>query len=245
MMGSRLALWLSTVTRYVSVLTNFATLAIVSRLLKPEEIGLFVLGSAVVLLAQTLREFGPINYLIQRPLLTDEDVRGPFTVMALLSGTVAAGLVIGAPWLAMAYGEPGLILFLRVAAASTLMDLFSHPIIALLSREMAFGKVAAISMFNSALNLAASVLMASLGFGFMSLAWAWLASSIGNGLLALWLRPQPRIFLPSITGWRDMLAFGIATAATMYCRHSLTRFPTCYSAVSARRRSSEYTIERS
>jgi len=53
--------------KYVGLAINLATAAIVARLLTPDEIGVFVVGAAVVMLAESLREFGTGSYIVQRP----------------------------------------------------------------------------------------------------------------------------------------------------------------------------------
>src|SRR5262245_1774277 len=99
-MTVRRALLLATVDRYFGMEVNFATLAIVSRLLAPNEIGIFVLGSAVVIIAQSLRAFGSTTYLIQKADLSLQEVRGAVTAVAVISLMIAAGLATGAPWIA-------------------------------------------------------------------------------------------------------------------------------------------------
>ncbi len=208
-MEFRLALLLAMVSSYTSVIANFATLAIVSRLLSPSEVGLFVLGNAVVLVCQALREFAPCHYLIQRPVLEESDVRSGITVMVLVNLGIAISLVLASPWVSHAYQAPELTLFLQIAAVATLLDMFSHPIIALLSREMAFGKVAIFNIFNSLFYLLSSITFLYMGLGFVGLAWAWLATSIANAVLAFFLKPGAHFFRPSKAQWRDVFVYGM------------------------------------
>ena len=221
----RRAFLLATADRYFSMLANFATLAIVSRLLLPEEIGIFVLGTAAVTLAQSLCAFGTPTYIVQKPQLTTDDVRGSFTIMVVIGVAIAAGLAISAPWIAAAYGEPRLVLFLWLASVCTVVDLFATVIFALFSREMAFGKLAVLGMSNAILHMVVVVVLAAMGFGFMSFAWAWFISAIANGALALWMRPGLRIFLPSATGWRDMLAFSSLNGCNIVLRQVFDQLP--------------------
>ena len=190
-MAFRLALFLAMLSSYVGVIANFVTLAVISRLLGPYEVGLFVLGNAVVVLSASLREFAPCHYLIQRPSLLDEDIRGGITVITLLNCAIAAGLIVGAPLVAAAYGEPNFTLFLTIAAAATLLDSISHPIAALLSREMAFGKLAIFNIFNSVFYLLAAISLVYFGFGFVGLAWAWLITLSRTRLLPLLFDRHP------------------------------------------------------
>ena len=206
-MTVRRALLLATADRYFGMAANFATLAIVSRLLAPGEIGIFVLGSAVVAMALSLRAFGSTTYLIQKVHLSPQEVRGAATAVAAISLIIAAGLAIGAPWIADMCAESRLVVMIRVAALCTIADMVTMVIVALLSRDMAFGNVAMIGMAGTSANAIVGIALAKLGFGFMCFAWAWLASAMASCLLAVYLRPQLRIFLPSMTGWGEMLAY--------------------------------------
>lgn len=207
-MAFRFALFLAMLSSYVGVIVNFVTLAVISRLLSPYEVGLFVLGNAVVVLSTSLREFAPCHYLIQRPVLVNDDIRGGITVMAVVNCAIAGGLVLGAPLVAAAYGEPDFTLFLTIAAASIVLDSVPHPIVALLCRDMAFGRLAVFNIFNSIFYLLTAISLVYLGFGFVGLAWAWLITSVANSVLALALRPGLHIFKPSGANWRDVSAYG-------------------------------------
>lgn len=212
-MALRLAFFLSMVSSYASIIANFAILAFVSRILTPADVGLFVLGNAVVMIFQSLKEFAPCHYFIQRPQLLSHDLRGGITVMGLMNVAIAAGLVLVAPIVSAAYEAPALIPFLQIAAAAVIVDTLAHPIVALLSRDMAFGKVALFTIFNSAFYLITSVTLLLLGSGFLGLAWAWLITSFANAWLALSWRPDILTIRPSLAQWRDVLEYGMRTGS--------------------------------
>ncbi|WP_244514711.1 lipopolysaccharide biosynthesis protein [Ensifer sp. LCM 4579] len=208
------ALLLSTGERYFALVSNFVTVAAVSRILTPAEIGVSVIGMAIVGIAMSAREFASANFLIQHPHLTRADVRGAFTVMVLFTSTVTIALAFSAPLLAGAYGDERLAPYLRVIAAAFFLDLMAAPIITLLRRDMDFGKVAAINISGAVAATAVTISLALLGFSYMSFAWAWVASAVVTGLLAVGLSRQFWIFKPSLVGWRAMVAFGGYNGAT-------------------------------
>ena len=208
MNGVRRALIFTIGDRYFALASNFSTIAIASRLLTPEEIGLSVIGMAIVGLALAGREFASGNYLIQHSELTLRDIRAAFTVMLALTLTITITLAAFAPALAQAYGEPRLVAYLRVVCASILTELVTTTIVALLRRDMAFGKVAIINIAYAATASCVTVVLAVLGFSYMSFAWAWLCGAGVGASLALFLRADLRIFVPSLQGWRSVLAFG-------------------------------------
>ncbi|MFD1981399.1 oligosaccharide flippase family protein [Mesorhizobium newzealandense] len=208
MLSVKRALLMSVGERYVLLVTNFATAALVSRILTPKEIGVSVIGMAIMAIALSLREFSSSSFLIQRKELSREDIRGASTVTFILTGVVAAALVVASPFLASFYSEPNLAPYFRVISVCLFLDASFTLIIALLRREMSFGKVAAIDITGAVINSAATIVLALAGFSYMSFAWAWL---MGSGLaagLALALCPNFWMFRPSLANWRGMISFG-------------------------------------
>jgi O-antigen/teichoic acid export membrane protein len=218
MAAIRRAFLLATADRYFGVVINFLAVVAVSRLLKPREIGLWVICSAVVGMASSVREFASYNFLIQRQELDRDDIRSAFTAMLALTLLIAAALWLLAPWIAAAYQEDGVAPYMRVTAASLLFELFAAPIVALLRRELAFGKVALINVANAAVNAGFVVTLAARGFSYMSFAWASLLAAATTGILALCLRPGLWVFRPSLSRWGDPLTFGsyYGTNAVLY-----------------------------
>lgn len=208
------ALLLSTGERYFALASNFVTVALVSRIMTPEEIGVSVIGMAIVGIAMSGREFASANFLIQRQDLTRDEIRGAFTVMLLLTMMITSILALIASPLAGAYGEPRLVPYLRVIAASLFLELIATPILTLLRRDMAFDKVAIINVCGAMTAAIVTCTLALMGFSYMSFAWAWFASAAVTGLLAVSLYRQFWMFKPSLGRCRDMLAFGGYNGAT-------------------------------
>ncbi|GGF54405.1 sugar transporter [Azorhizobium oxalatiphilum] len=207
-MAIKRALFLSTGDRYFALACNFATVAAMSRLLTPEEIGISVIGMAVVGIALAAREFVSTSFLIQRQHLSREDVRATFTAMLVVTAIIGSALAFAAPALAELYGEPNLTPYLHVTAACLFVDLAGIQIGALLRREMAFGKVAAVNASGVAVGAVATVWLAWAGFSYMSFAWGWLATSVVTAVVALWLQPHFWMFVPSFRHWRELAEFG-------------------------------------
>lgn len=208
MLSVKRALLMSVGERYVLLVTNFATAALVSRILTPREIGVSVIGMAIMAIALSLREFSSSSFLIQRKELSREDIRCAFTVTFILTGVIAAALVVASPFLASFYSEPNLVPYFRVISVCLFLDASFTLTTALLRRDMSFGKIAAIDIAGAVTTSAATIALALSGFSYMSFAWAWL---IGSGLaagLALALCPYFWMFKPSLANWRGMISFG-------------------------------------
>ena len=194
--------------RYFTLAVGFLTVAVVSRQLRPEEIGISLVGLAVVGFFATAREFASPNFLIQHRQLSLDEIRKSFSVLLVLTLVIAGGLFSSATWVAERYGDARLTPFLRVLPLAMLFDAVSATVISLLRREMAIAKVA---MINASIAIATSTMTVGLalcGFSYMSFAWANLASASVGAALALVLYPDHRIFKPLFRGWRGLLTFG-------------------------------------
>jgi O-antigen/teichoic acid export membrane protein len=216
MSGIRWALAVTTAERYLSMALHFAMTIVISRLLTPAEIGVWAIGLATATTALALREFASGNYLIQRADLSQDDVRGAFTVMLLVSLAIAAAIVIASSAIAAFYNEARLMSYLRVAAVAIVFEVIGAPLIALMRRNMAFGDIAVINIANAVIFAGLSVTLAALGFSYMSFAWAWAAAAAVSGALTIYYRPDFWVFRPTLGQWRDMLKFGGYNGANVF-----------------------------
>ena len=123
--------------QYFRLAINFASIATVSRLLTPTEIGVAVIGTGIMAIALGLREFASSDFLIQRKEVVQEDLRTAFTLAFLLTAVITAALFVLAPWFGGWYGEEQLARFLRIAALAGLIEALSLPVRGLLRREIA------------------------------------------------------------------------------------------------------------
>ena len=225
MSAIRRAMLITLSERYFALAANFLTVALVSRLLTPAEIGLSVIGMAIVGFALAAREFASPNFLIQHRDLTLEEIRKAFAVMLLLTLAITLILAVSAQAIAWAYDEQRLVPYLQVVSASILVELISAPVLSLLRRDMAFGKVALINVSIAGTAAVMTIGLALLGFSYMSFAWAWLTSAAVGAALALCVHSDWRIFRPLFGGWRGMLTFGGYNGATVLLHRAYESLP--------------------
>ncbi|MBX6740947.1 MAG: oligosaccharide flippase family protein [Acetobacteraceae bacterium] len=214
MTGIRRAFLVTSLERYLVLAVNFGVIALVSRLLTPAEIGLAVLGTSLLSLAEALRDFGTGSYLIQAREVGHERVRTAFTVMAVVSGLIVALLMVLAGPLALMYGEAQLAPYLRIIALGFLAGPFSAPILALFRRRMRFGAIALVNVLSSIIGACVTAGLVLLGQSFMSFAWGGLACAVAAATLSVAMWPDTSIFRPQLTEWRSAFAFGGTNSAT-------------------------------
>jgi O-antigen/teichoic acid export membrane protein len=204
----------SFIDRYSVIVINLLMTMIVARLMTPDEIGVFIIGAAVVVLMESLRDFGVSAYLIQVQEITEGGVRTAFTATLILSLIFAIGIYLLAGPVARFYGDLRIVPVLHITAFSFLFGPFVAPNVSLLRRDLSFGSVALINVSGAIANFVGTLTLAVIGAGYLSLAWGALASSITVAIVANGLRRQFWIFRPSLQAWRKVVAFGGYSSAS-------------------------------
>ena len=125
----------------------------------------------------------------------------------------AALMLLSGP-LTRYFGTPDLGRYIQAATLGFLTGPFIYPISALMSRRLAFGTIALIGAVTATINAAASIWLASLGFSFMSFAWASVISAIAGMLLYFYAWKDSSIFGIRVRGCREVIAFGAYDSAT-------------------------------
>jgi O-antigen/teichoic acid export membrane protein len=204
----RKSLALSFAEKYTSFAVSLAAIVIVSRLLSPEEIGVFSVAAGVTTLANSLRTFGVSNYLVQVEQLTDDVIRTCFTINLLIAWTLAFVLFASSWHIGAFFHDAGVGSVMRVQSLSFVLVPFGITALALLRRDMAFGTLYKINVSSNVMNSCATIGLALLGFSYMSMAWASVAAMFitvagcvawGDGRNARGL---------GLSRWREILPFG-------------------------------------
>ena len=211
--------------QYVRLAINFASIATVSRLLTPTEIGVAVIGTGIMAIALGLREFATSDFLIQRQEVVRDDIRTAFTLAFLLTAMITAAMFVLAPWFGSWYGEEKLAYFLRIAAVAGLVEAVSLPIRGLLRREMEFGTLALVNTAAAAMTAGATILLALAGLSYMSVAWAMLAAAGTTTILSFCFWADLSILRPAFRSWGSVLRFGGYNGASFVINRSYEALP--------------------
>jgi O-antigen/teichoic acid export membrane protein len=203
--------WAFTGTIAQALLQTISMVAL-ARLLKPAEFGAAQAAGLVIGLSQVVSQLGVGPALVQRKTLNDREVTAAFYSSLLLSGVLAALLVVVAPWV-----NP----LLSLPRESTLLPLLTIALVCagaaaapmgVLQRQLRFREMAVIDVlaFGPA-TIGVSVVLALLHVGPASLIWGQIAggltTAIGYHLRArVKLRPESPIAMARTV--RPLLGFG-------------------------------------
>lgn len=202
------SLAISLFERYVLVILGLVSSVFVARLLTPEEIGIFSVSMAFLGIAQVLRDFGVVSYLIQVRDLTEDHVRSAFGVSLVLGVTLCGLLIASAPLVSSFYSEPRLHSVLYISALNFLVLPFGTISLALLRREMQFQKVLYANVTGGVLGFLATIGAAYIGLGPESLALGALVTNLGAGVAAWLTRSGRRLIRPSLSRARELISYG-------------------------------------
>ena len=120
---------------------QFGLQIVLARLLGPEQYGLFAIGVLVVSLASFLSDFGMAYGLIQKPQVSEDDLRCVFTWQVVIGLGVALAVALGAGSIAQAFGEPRAAGVVAALAPVCLLNAMAAPSLNLLKRRLDFRRL--------------------------------------------------------------------------------------------------------
>ena len=208
MSSVRTSLAYSLVDNYLGVVLQLASTLIISRLLTPDEVGIFAVAAVLAALASTFRDFGVAEYLIQAKELTAERIRAALAANIAISWFMAAVMTGSSGWVADFYRQPGIAEVMRVQAISFLLIPFGAVTIAFFRRELNYRPIFIANLMANISTFFVAVGAALAGLGYMSLAWSSLAGVLVTVLASLFMRPKTFPRWPSFSGIAEVIAFG-------------------------------------
>jgi len=213
-MSTRKALMFSFLERYSGLVIAIASSMAIARLLAPEDLGVFSVAMALLMLSATVRDMGAGQYVVQAKELTSDSLKAVWTIQ-LCVGFGLAFLIAILAWPAAAfYHEPRIASILFITAASYLFNPVGSITYALLMRDMAFGKLATMRLSASLVGALVSIGLAAHGHGPVSLAWGNFVSILTNALMAQFFRPGALPWGLNFQGTREVLNFGSRITGT-------------------------------
>lgn len=200
----------SAVERYGSLLLFLVSTAALSRLLTPNEFGIYaVINAIVAVITASFQEFGGANYLIQKKSLSQGNVRTAFTITFCISVIIGLALFVCSDTLVWFFKQDGLKAGIAVSTLNFALTPFSGVISALFRRDMEFGKLAICNLTAALFSTAVSVALAFLHYSFLAPIWGAVAGNIILTALLIGLCRDMRIFRPSLSEYSDVIRFGL------------------------------------
>jgi O-antigen/teichoic acid export membrane protein len=183
-------------------------MAILSRLLTPEDYGLLGMVTVITGFAQLFKDLGLSAATIQRGEITQRQVSTLFWINVATGCTIALLVASLSSIVASFYKEPRLVGITLVLSSNFIIGSFSSQHVALLRRQMRFSSLARVDIISTIISLTAGVILASRGANYWALVLMQVLSAISN-TVGIWITCSWRPGLPSRhAGIGSMIAFG-------------------------------------
>lgn len=195
--------------RGLTQLLNFGVMIVLARLLSPEDFGQVAMVAVLTGFVALFGELGFGAALVQRKQIGEEHRSSVFW-LNVVTGLLLGGIVAGAaPLIADFYREPRLVWLTRVAALSFVVAPLNMVQKNLLSRGLAWKRLAWIEASASAGSSVSALALAFSGFG----VWALVLKELIAGVLAsvlLWTLSswRPRLVIDR-TALRELVGFSL------------------------------------
>jgi O-antigen/teichoic acid export membrane protein len=188
-------MWL-TGQKWVTRLSGLVTIAILTRLISPEDFGVVAAASTVTPFVLLLADLGLSTYVVQEKHVDQRLLSTAFWFSASAAMVLAGVIALLAPVIAAAFHLPDVAPILRGMSVSVLILVFGSVPWTLLRREMQFRLLATMSLVWMSVGQVVAILLAFAGAG----AWALVIQLIvSQAISAVWGWKA--------AGWRPDLQF--------------------------------------
>lgn len=176
---------------------QFGSQVALARLLLPADFGVIAMVAPLIAAALLLTDLGLSAATVQRPTISQAELSSLFWLNVAIGCTLAAGAVILAPVVTLFYATPALFWIVIAMASSLLLSSLAAQHLAILTRRMRFGAIAAIEFGSLVVSTVIGITAALTGFGY----WSLVLMQLGNGAAVLvmawslsrWRPSRPRI----------------------------------------------------
>lgn len=194
---------------------QFAQIAVLARLLAPEDYGLMAITGAVLSFAGLFVDLGLNGAFVQRRHVTEEQRSSLFWLNVAASTGMMLFVMAASPLLAGIFGDDRLIPLMMFSSTTFVLNALGQQIRLSAEKELNFRPVMMVEITAACAGFAASVVAALSGWGVYSLVVSGIASAM-IGTVLTWIfiskgwRPMRRLRLSDI---KSFLGFGSATVA--------------------------------
>lgn len=170
------AKWTS-VSRGVSTGLQFIQLAVLARLLSPEDFGLMSMIMVVIGFARAYMDMGIGKAIIHRQDSTDDQLSSLYWLNLAAGALVFGAVLLCIPWIVAFYKEPRLDDLLVWASLLFVIVPFGQQFQILLQKELRFKTLAIVTITSSLVGVTFAIVSALLGQGVYALIWGQLTNA--------------------------------------------------------------------
>ncbi len=207
----------------VTGLGQFALLAVLARMLGPDEFGVVTAALVVVGIGRVVHSsIGPA--LVQRAELQAEHVNAATLLACATAVAMTIVVVATAPLAATFFRDDAVVPVLRCLAWLYVCQALGLVPEALLQREMRLRELAIAETLGVLVGcLPLGIAMAASGAGPHAMTGAWLGQATVKCAALLWLRPQQVSFATTLAALRDVAKFSLGVLTAGMCNYAASQ----------------------
>ncbi|MGN6465825.1 MAG: lipopolysaccharide biosynthesis protein [Rhizobiaceae bacterium] len=195
------------ISQAVRIGVQFASVAVLARLLVPQDFGLVAAVSPVVAFVGLFQNLGLQQAVVQRGDITEEQLNRMFWMMTGVGLACTIAILMASPAIAWFYGDPRMRDIAIVAGLPLLIGSMAGLPLSLLNRRLRFGQLAMLDAASAVAGFAVAATAAWSGFGYWSLLIG-SAASAAVSLAGAWLCSRWTPGRPDFRVERDIISFG-------------------------------------
>jgi polysaccharide transporter, PST family len=195
-------------------LLQFGSVVVLARLLTPSDFGLVAMVTAVIGVAQLIRDFGLSLAAVRAPTLSREERDNLFWANFLMGLGCTIVIIVATPLIVAIYGQPRLTpIVLSLSIVFTFSGITTQ-YRANLSRELRFKALGLSDIIAQAVAVGVAIAMAAMGYGLWALVAQQIVSAVGTAALCVyWGRWIPRLPHRRVS-IRPFMSFGVGVFGT-------------------------------
>lgn len=168
------------------MLLDLVLVIIISRILTPDELGVFSLAVGSIAVGQMLREFGLSMYLIKEKELNDDKIQGCFTISIILCWCLGSIYFFSADAIGGFYNNENVASMVRILSINFFLLPFSTLIISLYNRKMQFGRNVIIMVSGNVMRVVSTLILLYFSPEISSIAWGSVIGITSNLIFAIY-----------------------------------------------------------
>lgn len=193
----------ATVEKVANMGLSFVVGLVLARLLSPGDYGVLAMFSVFVQIAAVFIECGFGNALIRKKNCSQKDYSTAFWFSFFVALACYITIFIGAPFIGRFYKMPLLVPIIRVYCITILLSPFGIVQGSILTRKLAFKKMAKWNTLTNILGSLVGIIMAYLGYG----VWALVYSTMFGSVLSSFFLAIVTHWVPSVEFSKDSIKY--------------------------------------
>jgi len=198
----------------IRILIQFGAVVGLARLLTPEDFGLVAMVTAVIGIADLIRDFGLSYAAISAPTVTEDERTNLFWVNVAIGFGCTLLAMAATPLIVLGYGEDRLTPVVLVLASVFTFSGFVTQFKAGLAREMRFKSAGIADVAAQTISTVVALVMAATGFGLWSLVAQQLVSAASTAAIYAWMSHWWPSWPKRSVSIRKFLRFGLGIFGT-------------------------------